>query len=296
MGSWNSVFNQVQRGERDLDGLRSDLIHQISEHENRNVLCYYSGWLQMDAPVQHTGIVDDDMNGLMNAVFHLDRNKGLDLILHTPGGEIAATESIVEYLRSCFTNVRAIVPQLAMSAGTMIACACDDVVMGRESSLGPTDPQLRGVAAGGVIEEFDRAVEQVSEAPQLAALWQCIIGQYGPTFLGDCEKAVEASRNMISRWLKEYMFVDEADAPIDKIVDALCTHATSAMHNRHFSRTSIKSFGMKVSALEDDQTLQDLVLSLHHAFMISFSTTPAIKIIESSNGNPWIKTLNAVGQ
>lgn len=188
-------------------------------------------------------------------------------------------------------SVRAIVPQLVMSAGTMIVRACDSVVMGRESSLGPTDPQLRGVAAGGVIEEFDRAVQDIKEFPQLAALWQSIVAQYGPTFLGDCEKAAGASRVMIPKWLAEYMFAGEADAPIDGIVDVLCTHASSAMHNRHYSAETVASLGLKVELLEDDQELQDIVLSLHHVLMATFALLPAIKIIESSNGNPWVKKL-----
>lgn len=53
------------------------------------------------------------MNAFMNAVYQLDKDKGLDLILHTPGGDLAATESIVNYLHSVFgTDIRAIVPQL----------------------------------------------------------------------------------------------------------------------------------------------------------------------------------------
>lgn len=55
---------------------------------------------------------------------------GLDLILHTHGGQIAATESIVHYLRSIFgNNIRAFIPQLAMSAGTMIALSCKEIIM-----------------------------------------------------------------------------------------------------------------------------------------------------------------------
>lgn len=73
----------------------------------------------------------------MTVIHQLDRNKGLDLILHTPGGDTAATESIVDYLHNMFgNNIRAIVPQLAMSAGTMIACSCKEIIMGLQSSLG----------------------------------------------------------------------------------------------------------------------------------------------------------------
>jgi ClpP class serine protease len=67
-------------------------------------------------------ITDEDKNGFMMAVHKLDRTKGLDLFLHTPGGSISSTQSIVDYLHKMFgKNIRAIVPQIAMSAGTMIA-------------------------------------------------------------------------------------------------------------------------------------------------------------------------------
>ena len=59
---------------------------------------------------------------MMATIHKMDRKKGLDLILHTPGGDMAATKSLVDYLRIMFEgNVRAIVPQIAMSGGTMIA-------------------------------------------------------------------------------------------------------------------------------------------------------------------------------
>ena len=79
----------------------------------------------------------------MTVVHKLDKQKGLDLILHTPGGETAATESLVDYLRSIFgTDIRAVIPQIAMSAGTTIACACKEIVMGKHSSLWPIDPMF----------------------------------------------------------------------------------------------------------------------------------------------------------
>ncbi len=53
----------------------------------------------------------------------------LDLILHSPGGSPEAAEAIVSYLRSRFSSIRVIVPQLAMSAATMIACAADQIVL-----------------------------------------------------------------------------------------------------------------------------------------------------------------------
>jgi ClpP class serine protease len=126
-------------------------LHEITK---RNVIVYYSGWLQKRG-VQGAEINDEDKNGFMTVIHELDRNLGLDLVLHTPGGDTAATESLVHYLRAMFgTDIRAVVPQLAMSGGTMIACACKKIIMGKQSSLGPVDPQLGGVPAHGVVEEF----------------------------------------------------------------------------------------------------------------------------------------------
>ena len=83
-------------------------------------------------------INDDDKNGFMSAVRGLDVSKGLDMILHTPGGDIAATESLVDYLNQKFAgDMRAIIPQMAMSGGTIMACACKEIIMGKQSSLGP---------------------------------------------------------------------------------------------------------------------------------------------------------------
>lgn len=75
-------------------------------------------------------------------------------------------------------NIRAVVPQLAMSAGTVIACSCREILMGKQSNLGPIDPQVRGVPAYGVIREFERAVKEIKKDAASAAVWQVIIGKF----------------------------------------------------------------------------------------------------------------------
>src|SRR5579871_3678960 len=125
----------------------------------------------------------------MATIHELDRDKGLDLILHTPGGDTAATESLVDYLRSMFgTNIRAIVPQLAMSAGTMIALSCNEIIMGKHSSLGPIDPQIGSVPAHGIIEEAAHAIQEVKANPSLAPLYQMVFSKYTPTLIGEAQK------------------------------------------------------------------------------------------------------------
>lgn len=128
----------------------------------------------------------------MLAIHKLDKSKGLDLILHTPGGDVAATESLVDYLYSIFGHdFRVIVPQISMSAGTMIALSSKEILMGKQSNLGPIDPQMGGLACQAVLDEFEQAKKDIRNNPHAAALWQVIIGKYHPTFLGSCQQAIE---------------------------------------------------------------------------------------------------------
>jgi len=146
---------------------------------------------------------DADKNGLMSTIQEMDRTKGLDLVLHTPGGDMAATESLVDYLRQMFgTNIRAIVPQIAMSGGTMIALACKEIVMGKHSNLGPIDPQLFGVPAHAIKEEFERAIQEVQAAPHTAPIWQVILSKYGPSQISESLKVIAWADQMTREWLK----------------------------------------------------------------------------------------------
>jgi len=141
MPDWNSLLYQAKENGSVYDILRRQYLKELYELTNRNVIIYYSGWLQKPLRDKNfsffTSINDNDKNGFMTTIHELDRTKGLDLILHTPGGDAAATESLVYYLRQMFGDIRAIIPQLAMSAGTMIAMSCRTIVMGKQSSLGP---------------------------------------------------------------------------------------------------------------------------------------------------------------
>lgn len=164
-------FNQ-QRAAQSVDEIRRRYLLELHKHTGRNIIAYYSGFLSKPGAEQ-LDINDEDKNGFMMAIHKLDRSKGLDLILHTPGGSIAATQSIVNYLHKMFKNdIRAIIPQIAMSAGTMMACSCKEIWLSKHSNIGPIDPHLSGRPAYGIKKEFERACAEVkadsNEDPNLA--------------------------------------------------------------------------------------------------------------------------------
>lgn len=165
MANWNQISEEARAKGSTFDIIRKTALADLNKYTKRNTILYYSGWLQKNAQElqQALSINDMDMNGFMTAVNGLDPDADLDLILHTPGGEVAATEAIISYLQSKFKHIRVIVPQLAMSGGTMIACSANQIIMGKHSSLGPVDPQIGGIPAHGIVEEFDKAHKEIRQ-------------------------------------------------------------------------------------------------------------------------------------
>lgn len=297
MPSWHDINNELAASGSTHDVVRRKYLKKLFSVTKRNIIIYYSGWLQKPQVGVSAAVNDADKNGFMTVVNKLDKSKGLDLVLHTPGGETAATESLVDYLHSMFgTDIRAIVPQVALSAGTMIACAAKEIVMGKHSSLGPIDPQLAGIPAHGVVEEFKRAHAEIRRDQSKIAVWQPIIAKYNPTLVGECEKAIDWSNQMVKEWLMRGMLRgrSDADTKSDAIVKELGDHALTKSHARHLSLDKCKDIGLAVAALEDDEKLQDAVLSVHHTCIHTLAATPAFKLIENHNGVAFIQGVRMV--
>lgn len=296
MPNWNEILNEIKEAGSTHDVIRRRYLAALHELTGRNVIIYYSGWLQKPG-FPGVEVNDADKNGFMSVIHQLDRKLGLDLVLHTPGGDTAATESLVHYLHAMFdTNIRAIVPQLAMSAGTMIACACNEIIMGKHSSLGPIDPQFGGIPAHGIVEEFGRAKDEVQANPSTIPIWQPIIAKYNPTLIGECEKAIAWSTEMTRAWLLKGMLKDvkEPEKRADKILTELGDHAITKSHARHLAIDHCRKVGLKVTALEKDDDLQEAVLSLHHACIHTLGSTGAFKLIENHKGIAFIQAAQNV--
>lgn len=293
MPNWDTILQELREYDNAHDRIRRKYLERLYNLTGRNTIIYYSGWLQKKG-VQGLSVRDSDKNGFMNCIHRLDRDKGLDLVLHTPGGETAATESLVHYLRSMFgANIRAIVPQLAMSAGTMIACACKEIIMGKQSNLGPIDPIYGGLPAHGVVEEWERAYKEVANGGNAKlAVWQPILAKYNPTLIGECEKAIQWAEEMVEEWLKTGMLANDknADKIINTIIEELGDHALNKSHARHLPAEKCSDMGLKIVNMEDKQDLQDAILSVHHACIHTLSSTNVVKIIENHDGTAFIQS------
>jgi hypothetical protein len=284
-----------------FDHVRRKYLAALNQKTGRNTILYATRWTQPNFSIdpELLSITVQDIQGLMEVLHGLERSKKLDLILHSPGGSAEATEAFVSYLRTKFDDIRVIIPQAAMSAATMLACAANKIVMGKHSSIGPIDPQMilqtelgvRSVPAQDIIDQFQLAKRECQDEKTFPS-WIPIIRQYGPALLIECDNAKKLSQKLVSDWLSRYMFEGKNNAKkiSSKISKNLSSHGRFKTHSRFIHREQAKALGLVIADLEERQEIQDLVLSVFHATTHTFSGTPASKIIENHLGRAFILT------
>jgi ClpP class serine protease len=307
MPNWDQVLKEINRekddpgGESASDKVRKKYLFELHKHHGRNIIFYYSGFLSKPK-VEGSEINDEDKNGFMLCIHGMERKRGLDLFLHTPGGSGAATESLVHYLRQMFDkDIRAFVPQIAMSAGTILACACKEIFMGKHSNLGPVDPQVNGLHAYAVVKQIDLAFADIMNDNRRYIVWNPILGTYTPGFVQQCEWIIQRGKDMVTEFLKSNMLSHlpeaEREARAERIITVLTDLSSDKGHDKHIHYEECKDMGLEVRSLEDpkDRKLQDLVLTVHHCYMLTLSNTPALKIIENHTARRYVKLLQQPG-
>ena len=311
MPTWGDILNEVNEsivGDNppDFDKIRRKYLLKLWQHTKRNTIIYAANWTQSvpNADPESISISEEDLQGFMETV-HCLNGKELDLILHSPGGSPEAAEAIILYLRKKFTDIRVIIPHAAMSAATMMACASNRIVMGKQSSLGPIDPQIfiqtrfgtRMVPAQDIVDEFEDAEAISKNEPKKLGAWMPILDQYNPGLIKYCKRARQFSETLVETWLSKWMLKNvKTDHQIAEIAHKLAEHNIFQSHSRHMQReTARRMFSLVVDDLEDDQVFQDLVLSVYHATTITFQAG-ALKIIENHLGKAFVKSLPPDGK
>lgn len=288
------------------DTIRRRFLHDLAAHTGRDTILYMSGFTSNKAsmlPPTLQSITVEDIQGFMAALNGLKGNQ-LDLILHSPGGSLEAADQIVQYLRSKYENIRAIIPQNAMSAATMIACACDEIVMGKQSAIGPIDPQITlpgphgqfTAPAQSILDDFEKAKSSILEDPRTAPLWINRINSLPPGILNICNNTIANSKTKVAEWLNQYMFKNDTDKKGQEIAEWLGSASEHKTHGRPIGITLAQSKGLNVTALENDQELQDKVLSVFHAAAVTLDVTPVIKMIENNIDKGWFLAVEQVPQ
>ncbi len=285
----------VRRKNNAQDDVRRKYVADLSAHTKRDTIVYASAFTLKGpaVPPIALSLTLDDLQGFM-ASLHGLKGEALDLILHSPGGSMEAADQLVQYLRAKYKHIRAIVPQNAMSASTMIACACDAIVMGKHSAIGPIDPQVTFPTASGaftapaqaILDEFEQAKREIAANPASIPLWATKVQAYPHGLLTMCDTTLTLAREKVREWLSTYML--KGDVARDKksasIAEWLGNAKEHKTHGRPITIQQAREKGLVVECLEDNQELQERVLSVFHAVMVTFQVTGCVKMVENQNG------------
>jgi ClpP class serine protease len=104
----------------------------------------------------------EDAQTIIAAIMDTPEDMPIDLVIHTPGGLVLAAMQIARAVEAHKAKVTVYVPVYAMSGGTLIALAADEIVLGEFSVLGPIDPQIAGLPAASIVKARDsKSIEGV---------------------------------------------------------------------------------------------------------------------------------------
>lgn len=269
---------------------------EISGILDSNVLVYFSAFMQNpNAP--GVDIEMNDINGLMNALYTLDGEKPISVIMHTAGGNLMAAELITEYIHCKFDTVQVIVPTMAMSAGTMFSLSCDKIIISKAGQLGPIDPQIWVRAeqcfrsSPDIIRRYKNIKNEILQTPHLSESLSSLLAIYGSVLLEHAIQSEAHVKNMVSKWLKS------TDDTVQKICSSFYDEAN--VHSQCIGYLKMKDLLRdKIELLEEREDRKDLqspVLGVYHLSTLCAENTEMTKMIVSNNGQFWIRTPNSIG-
>src|SRR6202166_4147773 len=183
----------------------------------------------------------NDSEEVLRAIQMTDADVPLDLVLHTPGGLVLAALQIAKAVREHKARVTVFVPHYAMSGGTLIALAADEIVMCEHSVLGPIDPQLGESPAASLIKVIEeKPMAKIDDRTLVLA----DVGR----------KAIAQVKQAASELLTRRLAAEQADALAEKLTAGTWTH------DYPIWASTAKSLGLSVSTDMPHDVLQLLTL------------------------------------
>lgn len=170
----------------------------------------------------------DDSEHILRAIRMTPEDMPIDLVLHTPGGLVLATEQIARTLQNHKGKVTVFVPHYAMSGGTMIALSADEIVMDPNAVLGPVDPQLGGYPAVSILKAVsEKNIDEVEDKTLILA--------------DMASKAMEQVRSFVYSLLDDKLEKEKAEEVANTLSQGRWTHDYS------ITAEMASSFGLNVS-------------------------------------------------
>lgn len=210
--------------QRGLEGMRIRLIRDLERKRGTRLITI----IHRQEAISFLGIPIsryinvEDSEAVLRAIRLTPDDMPIDLLLHTPGGLVLAAEQIARSLQKHKAKVTVFVPHYAMSGGTMIALAADEIVMDENAVLGPIDPQLGNYPAISIVETvrskgIDRVDDQTLILADIATKALRQVEDFISSLLE--EKMPLEDSKKLSRLLSGGSWTHDYPLPIEKLRD-----------------------------------------------------------------------------
>jgi len=275
--------------------LRKACYKEIEEYRGRPLLIYATKFLDSLPPRIPNFIDISDVDGFTDLINSVKDQSIIDVLLHSLGGRPDATERIVGILRNKFDEINFLIPHSAYSAATMLALSGNCVVLHPSATLGPIDPQINGIPARSIKRGFEKVKERIAkEGSESLPAYIPLIEKYSLDLLELCEDSEKLAKELVSTWLKEYMFKGEKNVgrKIRKAVSYFSNYDEHLIHSRPLSLDKLSGFNLKIELA--DGTLQDLLWEAYILLNGFFNVSPFVKLYESLHGVSWGKQFQQI--
>jgi ClpP class serine protease len=209
------VFSLVQPWlwQKILDSARVRLIHRLERaRSSRVILLVHREETMSILGIPLVRYIDiNDAEEVIRAIHLTDPDVPLDLVLHTPGGLVLASVQIARAVQAHKAKVTVFVPHYAMSGGTLIALAADEIVMDSHAVLGPVDPQIGEFPAASLLKLVKE--KKIDEIDDRTLIYADLAG-----------KAMEQIHKEVHELLEGKMAPDKVNALTDKLTQGIWTH------------------------------------------------------------------------
>ena len=256
-----------------------EILPPVDRH-TKSMLNIYLGKIEEALDADALTIFGPILFGLENVVkdaveLFQNRRTRIAVVLDTPGGTVEVVERMVEVIRHHYDEVNFLIPNLAMSAGTVFVMAGNRIFMSYFSGLGPIDPQIvkdgKLVPALAYLNQYERLCKKAVDG-ELNTVEYALLNQFDLGELYQFEQARELSHEFLIKWLSTYKFKDwdkhsSTGTPVteeDKaqrakeIAAALSDNERWHSHARMISRDTLVSdpkLRLKIEKLEDKPEL-----------------------------------------
>ena len=205
------------------------------------------------------------------------KDETVAVFLRTGGGSAETAERMVNILRKHYVHVHFIVPDFAMSTGTILCMAGDKIYMDYSSSLGPIDPQIPAPDTGEYVPALGYLdkVKEITDKGSLAPADVILLKSLDLAKLALFEQARNLSKDLLEDWLVRYKFKDwvthrthkkgnpvteeEKEARATEIATALTNHKKWRSHGRNLDTVKLKQIGIEIDDYSDDTNRRQMI-------------------------------------